>query len=193
MKNLFFVLLSLGFLPFSVLFAQNNTDSLKLLTTEAQNLEIMISRRVVTQGRLFLRNYRPAASFTDQSTRTIVEIVFADNERTMPINFIVWSDGKYFWDRDCSGQVNGYRIDENQNAKMIPSKESFRDCLLFMENPNQAELDSSTMDNKFFYVDLINSKAYSTQARSIFKISNNDIGNYKYRLQEIYLEVLRNL
>lgn len=184
-------LLSFLLLP-PVLFAQNETrDSLKILTSEAKNLEIMISRRVVIQGRLFLRNDQPAASFADLSTRTIVEIVFSDDERTIPINFIVWSDGKYFWDRTCTGQIDGFRVDENQNAKMIPSNESFRNSILFMASPNQAELAS--MDEKFFHVDLINKKAYSTEARSVFKISNNDITNYKYMLQEIFLEVLRNL
>lgn len=192
MKNLLFIL-SLVVVSNNVVNAQK-LDSLKQLTSEALNYELIISKKVANQGETFYSNYQPAAKFVNKITKSVIKVIYADEERTKPINFIIWKDGKYFWDKTGNGSVDGILIDQRDDSKALPNTESFMKTEITMANPTQTELDlSDMMGIKFMYVDLSRSKAYSTEGAKIFQISDSQKESYEFKFQKKYLEILKTI
>lgn len=166
--------------------------SMEQLLKEAKTIEMEISQNAIKNGKVGFVNHLPAATITNSSGRA--EVVYADNERTKPVSFLVCKDKNYYWDGNADGKIDAIYLDKNENTGKNLTDEEFMKAGLMIRagGPSQEELDLSDMTNeKFVFFNLENNTISDTSDKEITKIPESKIASAAEGMQKKFVSNLK--
>jgi hypothetical protein len=177
-------------------FSQEKPVNMEELKSLAKKYEISISDNVAKNGEKSIINYAPAATLNDGTS--IVQVIYTNDQRTDASSFLIYKDGKCFYDKEADGKIDGVYVDKKDNAKEIPTSDELLKTRLTIVSggPTQTELDLVDMmpdgGDKFVYFN-IEGKDYivfDTSDKSISKIPEENKIQVDENLQQKFIKVL---
>ncbi len=177
-------------------FSQEKLVNMEELKSLAKKYEISISENVAKNGEKSTINYAPAATLNDGNS--IVQVIYTNDQRTDASSFLIYKDGKCFYDKEADGKIDGVYVDKKDNPKEIPTSDELLKTRLTIVSggPSQDELEVMDMmpdgGDKFVYFN-IGGKDYvvfDTSDKSISKIGDEDKMEVDKNLQQKFITVL---